>query len=55
VVHPVVLRSVEDVLERAEAVDAFGVDPELEQRVELDVHQHERRRYSQSQREVEWL
>ena len=53
--HPVVLRGVEDVLQGAETVDALRVDPELEERVELDVHDGLRRRDGQGQGEVERL
>ena len=55
VVHPVVLRRVEHVLQRAQGVDALGVDPELEEQVELDVHQRVRRRDGQGHWQIERL
>ena len=54
-VHPVVLRGVQDVLQRPKGVHALGVDPELEERVELDVHQGLRRGDGKGQGEVERL
>ena len=55
VVHPVVLRRVQDVLQRPQGVHALGVDPELEESVELDVHQGLRRRDGKGQGKVEGL
>ena len=49
VVHAVVARGVEDVLERADGADDLRVDPELAQRVERRVHDEEGRVEQQGQ------
>ncbi len=54
-VDPVVLRGVEDVLQRPHRVHALRVDPKLEESVELDVHHRLRGGNEQCQRQVERL
>ncbi len=54
-VDPVVLWSVKDMLQWSYGVDAFSVDPKLEEGVELNVDQGYGRGNSNSHWQIEWL
>ena len=54
-VNSVMLGRVENVLEWPEVLDHFGVDPELEEEVELGVDDHVGRRNEEGHRQIKRL
>lgn len=55
VVNSVMLRSIQDILKRSEALDGLRVDPELIDKIELLVCEEVRRRYQQCHGQIEDL